>query len=613
LIGQKTSTDMPPHGHSMKGRAARVWPGCCLLILWALAVAPAMAQHRPAPVQLPVEGTVTGLKSAAAVRFDSDRSLSPRMLLLSDEGFEPFSPQLDALAPPLWLKLRLSIPADSTGDYVLRASRRPFVRYEVHVPGPDGSIRQARPDGVVQAQAASREVAVGFRGEPGSIVTLLVFVETRRGSLAPLELGIQDARSHQASRNARATLMGLVLGLLLTVVFYNAMIYWRLRQRVYLHFMAAMTSLVLLVAIDVGLMQARFLPSWLLAQVSRVSLLLEVALVVTMGLFFLAFVSPRRQPRSVSWTLRAGLMMLGVFLALLLVVPGDQLLAVTTMLQPTQLIIQALFLVGAFIVGRRGGRAGDLFLIAWGLFMIAWLSPALLPPGLVFRMWWVDQLPYLGTAALAVLLGAGLHARARHFYLRRAGTLEQQHEAARLANLDPLTGAYNRRFLDAYLEALAQADRNRLLDALIIDVDRFESINESHGHGFGDQVLREVVRRCRRQLDEGDVICRLGGDEFLVVSAGDADDDGLQLARRLVQAVADSPVSGPGGEVGVTVSVGVVHDVRPERPVSDLLRMTDQALYEAKQEGRNRAVLYNPREFEPVGSGALRRSGRPRR
>lgn len=163
-----------------------------------------------------------------------------------------------------------------------------------------------------------------------------------------------------------------------------------------------------------------------------------------------------------------------------------------------------------------------------------------------------------------------------------------------LAVTDPLTGLFNRRYLDRHLPALVSDSQRRRtpLAALMIDIDFFKQVNDVYGHDGGDAVLTEMSRRIRAGLRGLDLCCRYGGEEFVVVLP---DSDAVQaaaVAERLRTRITESPFSlGPGrGAVPVTISIGIAA-IGPDQATPEaLLKRADQALYEAKRSGRNRVV-----------------------
>ncbi|MEM7397726.1 MAG: PleD family two-component system response regulator [Pseudomonadota bacterium] len=174
-------------------------------------------------------------------------------------------------------------------------------------------------------------------------------------------------------------------------------------------------------------------------------------------------------------------------------------------------------------------------------------------------------------------------------YLR--SRLEQSVE---LAVLDPLTALHNRRYLSTHLATLFEesAERGRALSVLLIDVDHFKHINDTYGHDVGDDVLRELALRLRRNIRGIDLACRLGGEEFVVVLPDTSIESAFLVGERLRQSVAATPfVAGAQNKaVGVTASMGVAALEYEEDTPELILKRADQALFCAKRDGRNRVV-----------------------
>ena len=168
-------------------------------------------------------------------------------------------------------------------------------------------------------------------------------------------------------------------------------------------------------------------------------------------------------------------------------------------------------------------------------------------------------------------------------------------ESIELAVTDGLTGLHNRRYLDTHLHTLVERarKRDRPLSLLITDIDHFKAVNDTHGHDGGDQVLREFARRLRAQVRGMDLVCRYGGEEFVVVMPDTCAAMAAEIAERLRLDVADAPFPlGAGGpDIVVTASLGVAtlgHGAAEDGAA--LVKKADLALYEAKTAGRNRVV-----------------------
>ncbi|MBV4492000.1 sensor domain-containing diguanylate cyclase [Pseudomonas oryzicola] len=155
------------------------------------------------------------------------------------------------------------------------------------------------------------------------------------------------------------------------------------------------------------------------------------------------------------------------------------------------------------------------------------------------------------------------------------------------AQTDPLTGLGNRRGLEFSL-SLLEAE-GRPFAAIVLDIDHFKRVNDNHGHEVGDQVLRRLAELMRRCCREGDLLCRTGGEEFLMLLPGASVDVAAVVAERLRVTVQDTPVEPVGA---VTISLGVARwDVETGGEPGYVLSAADRALYQAKQEGRNRVVI----------------------
>jgi two-component system, cell cycle response regulator len=164
-----------------------------------------------------------------------------------------------------------------------------------------------------------------------------------------------------------------------------------------------------------------------------------------------------------------------------------------------------------------------------------------------------------------------------------------------MAVTDSLTGLYNRRYLETHLAHLVDhsVNRGKALSVLTIDVDFFKAVNDTYGHGVGDKVLQELSSRIRANTRSMDLCCRTGGEEFVLILPTADLELANKIAERLRKAVAGRPfaVGLPQG-INVTVSIGVSTLGGIEDSQESLLTRSDEALYRAKREGRNRVVQW---------------------
>ena len=181
--------------------------------------------------------------------------------------------------------------------------------------------------------------------------------------------------------------------------------------------------------------------------------------------------------------------------------------------------------------------------------------------------------------------------RRRRFTERLRDNVQQSME---LAVTDPLTGLYNRRYMETHAGALVEraAARGKPLSALIIDIDHFKAINDTYGHNAGDDVLREFSDRLRSCIRGIDLACRYGGEEFVVVMPDTDLGVASKVAERIRRRIAGEHFSIERGSrsVEVTISVGLACRMGPQDSAALILKRADAALYLAKRDGRNRVV-----------------------
>jgi diguanylate cyclase (GGDEF)-like protein len=188
---------------------------------------------------------------------------------------------------------------------------------------------------------------------------------------------------------------------------------------------------------------------------------------------------------------------------------------------------------------------------------------------------------------LATIVAICLENATNHERLKRVGLT------------DSLTGVNNRRFFDQRLiEETARAQRtDEPLACLFMDVDHFKSVNDNHGHQVGDQVLRDVAGIIREQLRSSDVLGRYGGEEFSALLVNASSDAAIEIAERIRSLIAQHVFSASDGNtLSLTISIGIATlpasiDIDAETLSEDLVERADQAVYQAKSNGRNQVIL----------------------
>jgi len=178
---------------------------------------------------------------------------------------------------------------------------------------------------------------------------------------------------------------------------------------------------------------------------------------------------------------------------------------------------------------------------------------------------------------------------------RYADRLRQSvRQSVEMAFYDPLTGLNNRRFLELRLPTMIETARQRgaPVTMMILDIDHFKRINDTYGHETGDLVLKGFAAELQHIVRGGDLVCRLGGEEFVVAMPGVGATHAAQMAERARRTIesAEFPIPGAAESVSITVSIGLA-DLRGQQDSTHLYRCADRALYRSKSAGRNRVTV----------------------
>jgi diguanylate cyclase (GGDEF)-like protein len=234
--------------------------------------------------------------------------------------------------------------------------------------------------------------------------------------------------------------------------------------------------------------------------------------------------------------------------------------------------------------------AGSFFVMAGGLFWLAftaWFEPEAILPTFARR-------PELGGSLLA-FYGVTIASSFAFLLMHKERGDREKHE---LATTDSLTGVYNRRtFKDLAEPILSRARRTRgAVSLLLLDLDHFKRVNDTHGHLSGDEVLAGFARLAKSCLRKEDLLARYGGEEFVMLLPGTSEAAAIALAERIREEVADAALAGGHEKLRITVSIGVAGESGEHlATLETLLGRADEALYAAKAKGRNCVVTSAPR------------------
>jgi len=249
------------------------------------------------------------------------------------------------------------------------------------------------------------------------------------------------------------------------------------------------------------------------------------------------------------------------------------------------------FVAGAFYL--QGARIG----LRWLLAVVAMILAGHLLP------WFPDAYSTFEITAACLYLSI-LFAVLYNFEKVRSEHLEQEKQLENIAHFDVLTGVPNRMLLaDRLAQALARTKREQgLMAVCYLDLDGFKSVNDNFGHEAGDQVLVEVTRRIKETIREDDTVARLGGDEFVLLLVGlQAPEECVSSLHRLLLAI-NQPIQLRGKLLRISASIGVSLYPEDEQDADTLLHHADQAMYIAKQSGKNRYHLFDAKNDQRARS-----------
>jgi diguanylate cyclase (GGDEF)-like protein len=192
-------------------------------------------------------------------------------------------------------------------------------------------------------------------------------------------------------------------------------------------------------------------------------------------------------------------------------------------------------------------------------------------------------------------------------YLREAAPVieaKRLMDTLRESNLhDPMTGLKNRRFLEEYIDTVVAGTQRRKqqISLLMLDLDYFKKVNDTHGHDAGDAILKALAAVLRQQVRAADLVIRFGGEEFLVILQDTELGDGDEVGEKIRAAVEATKFQVPGGVLQKTISIGVADFPADSDTFWQAMKYADVALYRAKEEGRNRVLHFRPEMWDQAG------------
>jgi diguanylate cyclase (GGDEF)-like protein len=525
-----------------------------------------------------------------------------------------------------WLRFAIFGDVGTPEHWLLELAYPSLDRADLYAPDEFGRYQRVQNGDLlafVNRPYPHRNLVFPLRLHGDSYTVLYLRVQSHGPVTVPLTLW-RPVSLQQQDHISYATLSAY-FGVLLVLGLYNLGLYAGMRERVFLSYVGYILSMLVAQASLTGLGN-EFLwphsPDW-------GNVALPVGISVT-GLFGVLFTRDFLNTRLAAWWLDHSLFALAIGFAL------TALLGLFDFYRASSMGTVALGLLAPFVAivagihCRKKGHAGALFfLFSWTLLALGANVLALRSIKLVPTNWFTTYSFQLGSASEFLLLSFAMAQRVRLLQrdkrraqqdalvareeametLRRSErdlayriaerTIELERANLKLrdseehlqhvAHHDALTGLANRILLyDRLGHALEQRQRDdRLLALLLIDLDGFKAVNDRYGHAAGDALLVELAARFRRSVRSADTVARLGGDEFVVVLEEVNQREEAQIVAQKLLDAASQPMESNQRLLQVGASVGIAMYPRHAQAIETLMRCADQAMYQAKQSGRN--------------------------
>ena len=587
-----------PRRRAATASHCRPWPGGLPLrvfvllgmavMLAALVAAPAHAQLQRA-IMLDAGSSHIDLWPQVRILSDPGKDMDIEQVLRRDTAFSVPTTAARTLGlreEAVWLRIPVTAAPDAGGLWVLDIDYPVINRVDIFLVADGQVVTRGRSGNLTpphERMVNARSIAMGLTLSPGTDYQLYLRVENTGAMILPISLSRPSEFLGRALREQM--LQGILLGLGLCLLVYSVGQWTLLREPLFIKYALLISGSVLFSLLQFGVGAQFVWPGnrWLELHMGGLS-----ALVAATGSFL--FIEQVLAGKDMGPGL-SRLMKLGAVLttasALLYALDIISVQQVTLIVSVLGLAPAMLGLPGAWRRARRGDPVGHSFLLAWAVYAVStWTLIAVIKGQVDANFWTLHAFQFGATLDMLIFMRVlGLQTRALKL-AAQAARLERDNLHS-MAHTDPLTGLPNRRMLNSAVStAINQRRPDELVAVYMLDLDGFKQVNDEYGHDTGDALLVEVAHRLQASLRSSDMVSRLGGDEFLVLSSGMKTETQVrELAEKLVKALADPMVvAGHACQVGLTIGYGIAPDDGLD-PLT-LIQRADAAMYAGKKAGK---------------------------
>lgn len=518
-----------------------------------------------------------------------------------------------------WLKARIDNPLEERLTRVLEVSYSVLDHLTIYVEKADRVERVFYLGDKIpfyKRPVDHRFFLVPLEWQPGETFTL--YFQVRSSSSVQVPLTLWQPKAFHSYDTTRTLIQGFYFGTMIVIAIYNLLVFFVLGDRNYLYYVGYVVCMPLFLASLNGWSFQYLWPAF--TTWNDQSILVALSGVVVFGALF-----TRRFLQLEKFALRLDQAFRVVVLLALAVIVASFVMPYRLgirLIIPLASVACLMGLAAGILIWSRGQHTAKYYTIAWSTMLLGGIILALSKYHIIPSNTFTEYATQLGSALEVVLLSFALAERIneerRLRYEAQAEALTTQrrvndmlekrvHERTlaleqanqkllELSATDQLTGLKNRRYLDAALQdEYKRCERyQRCLSIMILDIDFFKNVNDTHGHLVGDEVLKEVAARLQDCLRwPMDKIARYGGEEFCIVLPETGLSGSMSVAERIRSSVEATPIKAGELEIPVTISVGVYAAVpNNEKTISQMLERADQALYLSKEHGRNRVTAF---------------------
>ena len=557
------------------------------LVLQLVSSGPALAAT---PIPLDDAQPLVQVWPAVTILGDAQKSLTINQILEDKPVFkkpETAYGTLGMRTDAVWLHIPVSVAAAGNGLWVLDIDYPPINRIDVHVVTGGQVVQHVTLGNLVARDKKpldSRANSHGLSLKPGLSHDLYLRVENNGSMILPITLA-KPGNFHTRALHEQM-LQGVLTGLALCLLVYSLSQWITLGEHLFVKYAILISGSLLFSLLQFGVGAQYLWPgnNWMELHIGGLA-----AFIAATGSFLFieqALKGDDMKPW-LSKLMKGGAALMTVF-AFCYALDWLSVEQVTLIVSTLGLAPVLLGLPGALRRARRGDSVGVYFLLAWAVYFITTAILIEVIKGRVgVNFWTLHSFQFGATFDMLLFMRVlGLRTKALQTAVQTA-KIERDNLQV-LAHTDPLTGLPNRRSLhSAITAAITEADNEKMLAVYMLDLDGFKLVNDQHGHDVGDELLIAVASRLKSSLRSTDVISRLGGDEFLVMSR---DFQSLQQAKDLGEKMLNAfgePFKLSTQSCSVGLTIGYALAPLDSKDTAQLLKLADAAMYAGKQSGKN--------------------------